>query len=115
DVHVGLDGSIDLEPAKNARGWFSFANGKGTVGVAILQLDALRDPIAVHRLERPETPFDHHVVVFIGRDDNVSLADALVLARLRAIEHRMAIGVLTPRICEMLKTTRHKDVQRFRP
>lgn len=57
---------------------------------------------------------DVYVVCFVGPNDVVSNDEAIVLARLRAIEHRMAIVVCTPSVREIVRATRYKNIQRFR-
>lgn len=112
-AHVGIDRRIKGHVDAKASGWHRFKIGNAIVGVLALPLSALRDSLAIHRAEPTPTPFDHHVVVFAGSDIDLDLSDALSLAKLRAIEHRMAIGVLSPTIREMIKTNRYKNIQRF--
>ncbi len=112
DVHVAANGDVGGAPTKGSK-WRAFTVAGEKVGVLSLPLLALKDCLAIHRAEPRTSPFAHHVVVFVGRDGELAPRDAIALAKLRAIEHRMAIGILTPSTRELIKTNRYKNIQRF--
>lgn len=84
-----------------------------SVGMLALPADALRDPLCIYAHERGESPFDVNVVCFTSPIDALSRDEAIILARLRAIEHRVAIVICTPTVREVIKTNRYKSIQRI--
>ena len=113
DIHVGRDGTVDGKPSAKAPGWRAFKIKGEEVGVLPLKLAQLKDALSIHRAEVRESPFAHHIVAYVGNDDDLEPGAALALAKLRAIEHRMAIAILTPKTREMIKTNRYKNIQLF--
>jgi hypothetical protein len=112
-VHLSEDGAINgAQPAHGT--WVKLRSGRLNIGVMTLALSDIRDPLCIHRLEDVKPAYDVHLVVFVGNDREMQFDDALALAKLRAIEHRMAIGLFTPTRRELLKTNRYKNIQRFR-
>ncbi len=98
----------------SAPGWVGFETRAGRLGVLGLSAASLRDPTAILRMEPTTTVFSQHVVVYVGGpDDELSHDEIVCMLRLRAIEHRMAVGYLSPSIREMIKTNRYKNIQRF--
>ena len=113
DVHVAQDGTVDgVHVASHV--WHARSIKGRRVGILVQPIAALRDSLCIHRAEPNKSPFDTHVVVFVGDEGEIDHEDAIALAKVRAIEHRMAIGLLTPPAREMLKTNRYKNIQRFR-
>jgi hypothetical protein len=118
DVSVALRGGRPVvagtRPTGDVRGWHGCSTKKGRTGVLALPASALSDPLALHRAEPPSGAFDHHVVAY-GGDSSMSEDDVIALLRLRAIEHRFAVAILTPSLREVVKTNRYKNIQRFKP
>ncbi len=84
------------------------------VGVLALPADALRDPLCIHNHEGGKADFDAHVVTFSSATDALTQDEAIILARLRAIEHRVAVVVCTPSLREVIKSNRYKNIQRMK-
>jgi predicted amidohydrolase len=93
--------------------WLRFANKAGSIGLLPLPLSALSDGLAVHRLDVPESTFDHHLLLYDSTAPPVCLGDALSLMKLRAIEHRVGVALLGGNVREVMKTNNYKNIQRF--
>jgi predicted amidohydrolase len=113
DLQIGPSG-IDAMFTGREGAWDELTKHGKRIGVLTLPATELRDPMCIHRHELHGTSFDAHVVCFVGPKDVVSNDEAIVLARLRAIEHRMAVVLCTPGVRELLRATRYKNMQRFR-
>jgi predicted amidohydrolase len=94
--------------------WQPLPGSRQSVGVLALSADSLRDPLCIHTHEAGESSFDVNVVCFTAPRDILSQEEAIILARLRAIEHRVAIVICTPTVREVVKTSRFKNIQRMR-
>lgn len=105
----------EVPPSKGAA-WKELRVGTTKVGVLELPLEALLDPLAIHRHEALESPFGAHIVCFVAGDRPAlprPKDELIALARLRAIEHRVAVVIATPDVQEVLKSSRYKNIQRF--
>lgn len=101
------------ENPTNTLGWVPHTVRVKTVGLLSLPLATLRDPLCIHQYEEKKPSFDAHVVAFTSDADDLSKDEAMVLARLRAIEHRVAVVVCSPNIRLVLKSNRYKLIQCF--
>lgn len=113
DIHVSLDRSCSIPRHPRVRDWHVVELRAGTVGVRVLPIDELASALAIHRAE-PPSPFDHHILTFVGARSRFAPAERIALAQLRAIEHRVAIAILTDDQRDVIKTNRYKNIQRFR-
>jgi predicted amidohydrolase len=109
-LRVGLNG---LEGVVRGS-WQRLSAHRGNVGVLSLPAESLRDPLCVHAHESGESSFEANIVCFTGSRDVLNTEDAIMLARLRAIEHRVAVVICTPSVREVIKTSRFKNIQRMR-
>jgi predicted amidohydrolase len=94
--------------------WQPLPTRRRQVGILALPTESLRDPLCIHEHEDGESSFDVNLVCFTSPRDVLSQEEAIILARLRAIEHRVAVVVCTPTIREVIKTSRFKNIQRMR-
>lgn len=86
----------------------------GIVGLLVLPLINIKDRIVMLK-KRPRNHIGYHLVLYHGnKPDNLTDSDLLALAKLRAIENRVGVLVLTDRMREALKTNNYKDIQRFK-
>jgi hypothetical protein len=53
------------------------------------------------------------VLLYYSREAPAKPGDILSLMKMRAIEHRAGVAVLAGDVREMVKTTKHKNIQRF--
>jgi hypothetical protein len=105
DLVVGIDGVAGVPPDqwRDVRG----------VGVLVLRAACLRDPLCIHRHESGPRPTLKNVVCFISTTTDLTSEEAIILGRLRALEHRVAIVICTPSVREVIKTSRYKNIQRI--
>ena len=86
-----------LRPARlstsAASSWRYFESQAGPVGVLPLPLTALRDGLALYR-RLPPRDFQHHLAVYFSKATPSNFHDFIALAKLRAIEHRLAIVIV---------------------
>lgn len=85
----------------------------GVVGLLVLPLEELKNRIAILK-RRPQYYVDYHLVLYYGNKSDLTNSELLALAKLRAIENRMGILILTNDMREALKTNNYKDIQRFK-
>jgi hypothetical protein len=104
-LFVDGDGVAGIAPGK----W----RDVGDVGVLVLGAATLRDPLCIHRHESAPRRTSKNVVCFVSRTDDLTGDDAVILGRLRALEHRVAIVICTPSVREVIKTSRYKNIQRI--
>ena len=83
---------------------------EGTVHVHIGGEEHLKDRAYV--FEEPRFTGDHELFIYFC-DASLSYEDAISLAKLRAIENRIAVVIDTPHYRIGAKTNRYKDVQLF--
>jgi hypothetical protein len=129
DIRVSLDGqgAADINvthhvsqvsvAGKSLQGkikqWHSFELHAGRTGVLALPLEAIFSPRRLHELRPPDGTFDHHIVVYHSQKPPKDVDRVLAMARLRAIEHRIAACVLAGTMREAIKTNNYKYIQRF--
>jgi hypothetical protein len=95
--------------------WHGFKLPAGHTGVLCLPLKELWSPRRLYEMFPSDGAFAHHIVVYFATETPADPERVLALARLRAIEHRIAVGILAGGMREMLKTNTWKSIQRFRP
>lgn len=98
------------------KGWYFFDLDNERVGVLALPLESIYDPFELYNcIPTPSMEIDHHIVVYHSRETPTSEHKVLAMARLRAIEHRVAVAVLAGPLKEVMKTNNYRNIQRFRP
>ena len=95
--------------------WHGFDLSAGRVGVLTLPVKAIFDPSCLYKERPPEGTFNHHIVVYYDQDSPIDKDRVIAMARLRAIEHRIAAAVMAGDMKEMIKTDNYKQIQRFKP
>jgi hypothetical protein len=121
DAHIAVsvsDGKAKVEgraPTGLLQGWHGFKIPAGRTGVLCLPLKELWSPRRLYEMVPADGTFTHHVVVYFAAETPADPERVLSLARLRAIEHRVAVGILAGNMVEMLKTNTWKSIQRFKP
>jgi hypothetical protein len=118
DVSISVSGSAPSVSSSRHRSrrmgaWTEVISRSARVGVLALPVDAIDDGTLVYRHDLGEGAFDHHLVVYAGERSTRPGAELLALAKLRAIEHRVAVGILSGTTREFIKTNRYKNIQRF--
>ena len=103
-LSVGLEGISGLQFDR----WHDWKD----LGMLVLPAAKLRDPLCIHRHESGPRSSSRNIVCFVSDADDLSTDEAIVLARLRALEHRVAVVVCTPSVREVIKTSRYKNIQR---
>ncbi|XXT25167.1 nitrilase-related carbon-nitrogen hydrolase [Sorangium sp. So ce429] len=106
DVTVGFDGVSGLA--------FGRWHDRDDLGLLVLPAASLREPLCIHQHESGLRVSSRNIVCFVSKNDDLTADEAIVLARLRAIEHRVAIVICTPWVREVFKTSRYKNIQRIR-
>lgn len=101
----------ELSPDKD--GWIRLKKGTETIGLLIIPIEKILDRVEIFK-RMPEKVVNHHLILYHGdRPSSLTSSDLLALAKLRAIENRVGILILSDeRIA--LKTNSYKDIQRFR-
>jgi len=94
--------------------WCGLEKPVGRVGVLALPLSALSDGLALYKRIPEQGAFSHHVVTYCAAEASDSFEDLLALAKLRAIEHRIAVVLVAGGHRAVLKTNRYKNIQRFK-
>ena len=129
DIRVSLNGkgAADINVATRGKGvtvtgelrgrkvknWHSFDIPAGPTGVLALPLAEIFSPRKLYELRPPSGTFDHHIVVYHARGAPVEADGVISMARLRAIEHRVAVCILAGDVREAIKTNNYKSIQRF--
>lgn len=73
----------------------------------------LKNRLYVHN--QPSTPGEHHIIVYHVNKYITNKQKAIALLKLRAIENRIAVVLITKNMFIGAKTTRYKDIQLFNP
>ncbi|HJH11348.1 MAG TPA: hypothetical protein K8V30_06660, partial [Metalysinibacillus jejuensis] len=73
----------------------------------------LKNRLYVHN--QPSTPGEHHIIVYHVNKYINNKQKAIALLKLRAIESRIAVVLITKNMFVGAKTTRYKDIQLFNP
>ncbi len=86
----------------------------GIIGLLDIPIEKIIDPTQIIKVI-PNERIDHYFVIYYGnKPDNLSNSDILSLAKLRAIENRVGVLILTDVQKEALKTNNYKNIQRFK-
>jgi len=96
--------------------WIKTKNRKGNkiIGLLMLPLKDLLDRTSILK-KKPQSPIDFHLILYYGEKlPPLTNSDLMALAKLRAIENRVGILVNTDEMHEALKTTKYKNIQRFK-
>jgi predicted amidohydrolase len=118
DVSIALsNGTIGVVsnrlPCRRRNGWTEVTSRAGRIGVLPVAIAQIDDGTLLHRRDLGADAFDHQIIVYAGERSKRSALELLALAKLRAIEHRVAVVLLTDAIREVIKTNRYKNIQRF--
>lgn len=105
DVRVGFDGVSGLA--------FGRWHDRDDLGILVLPAASLREPLCIHQHESGVRVSSRNIVCFVSKNGDLTAEEAIVLGRLRAIEHRAAIVICTPCVREVFKTSRYKNIQRI--
>lgn len=84
----------------------------GGCDLLVLPAEELADPMAIHRHDVVGREVKNGVVCFVSASNVITVDKALLHARMRAIEHRVAIVVCTPAVREVVLASRYKNIQR---
>ncbi len=119
DVNVvSRDGKVDIAGrgfVGHHRGWALFKRPKGMVGVLPMPLERIYDPSALYvEAPEPSAGIKHHIVVYYSETTPPDTNRPLAMARLRAIEHRIAACVMAGSMREVIKTNNYKFIQRLK-
>lgn len=106
------DGRIEsklaiVESFNNA---YRFKKGDEIVYVHVAGEAELFDRTFIYK--QPRCEHDHYVFIYVC--DEIDYSHAVTMARMRAIENRVAVVIATPDFTLGAKTNRYKDVQLFR-
>lgn len=130
DIRVSLGGSgkADIYISDPAAGikisgtrhhtegkWHAFDLPSGRVGVIALPLEAIFDPLRLYKDRAPNDAFTQHIAVYYDDSAPSSEDRVIAMARLRAIEHRIAVALMAGVLQEVIKTDKYKHIQRFQP
>ncbi len=110
------DGKLTLsgrKPLQKVGKWHGFEVA-GRTGVLSLPVEDIYQTRKLYKLRPPSGSFTHHIVVYNEQNTPVDQDRILAMAKLRAIEHRVAVGILAGDMREVIKTDRHKHIQRIR-
>lgn len=118
DVSVGLsNGAVAVGskrlPVRRRDTWTEVTSPAGRIGILAAAVERIDDGTLLHRCDLGEGAFDHYIVVYAGTHSERSAGELLALAKLRAIEYRVAAAILTGTVREVIKTNRYKNIQRF--
>lgn len=118
DIQVKRSGRILKLTGKNPLykhdQWYGFKTSKGLIGVLPLPIEDIYSPKKLYILRPPQGTFQHHIVIYHDMPAPKDKDRILVMARLRAIEHRVGVGILAGNMREVIKTDNYKHIQRFR-
>jgi predicted amidohydrolase len=111
EIRVSNHGKI-LHP--DADHWVKTKKGNKIIGLFILPLKDLSDGTSILK-KKPQSPIDFYFVLYCGEKLPLRTnSDLITFAKLRAIENRVGILILTDERREALKTTKYKNIQRFK-
>jgi len=87
---------------------------EGIIGLLILPLINIKDRSQILK-KKPQSRVDFHFVLYAGKkSEYLANSDLVALAKLRAIENRVGVLILTDETREALKTNNYKNIQRFK-
>jgi hypothetical protein len=112
DIRI-TSGTVRVGKQVVSGGWHSIEKDVGRVGIMAMSLDDLSDGLALYRRIPERAAYDHHVVAYCAAKSTDRFDNLLALAKLRAIEHRIAVVVAAGDHRAVLKTNRYKNIQRF--
>jgi len=109
------DGKLTLsgrKPLQKVGKWHGF-EVSGRAGVLSLPVEDIYRTRKLYKLRPPSGSFAHHIVVYHKQKTPVDQDRILAMAKLRAIEHRVAVVILAGDMREVIKTDRYKHIQRI--
>lgn len=112
DIIFTDDGMIEfaLEEIESFDNYLRYQVGSEIVHVHIGMEQDLYNRVFV--FNEPRFEKEHHVFIYV-LDEVIPYDEAVALAKLRAIENRIAVVIKTPKYLIGAKTNRYKDVQLF--
>ncbi len=131
DILISFDGSSSADVVAQMQGtslritgdksigkngdWYEFNLPVGRVGVLDFPLDRIYDATALYQHLPPKNAFRHHIAIYYANETPSDKDRVLAVARLRAIEHRIAVCVVAGDMVEVVKTNNYKYIQRMKP
>jgi hypothetical protein len=113
-IRVSTYGKV-LQP--DIDGWIRIEKRNKIIGLLVLPLEDILDRVLILK-RKPEDSVGLHFVLYYGKYGkklpSLANSDLMVLAKLRAIENRVGILILTDEMREALKTNNYKNIQRFK-
>jgi predicted amidohydrolase len=102
------------ELRQDREGWRKVKKGNEIIGLLVLHIEEITNRILILE-KRPKSNVDYCFVLYHG-DSPISLSDSdlIAFAKLRAIESRVVVLILSGKLQEVLKTTKYKNIQRFK-